>query len=116
MASLQLRAQRAALQNLRTPTTASCRASRLPATLTRAYATEIEPGKQNKPAARQSNETKVGRSFQGQVMGSIGARLRREKEQRAQYEEWRNLTDPTRNWMMTFGESHIMTLLSRPPN
>ncbi|RGP74808.1 d-lactate dehydrogenase cytochrome [Fusarium longipes] len=102
MVSLQLRAQRAALQNLRTPTTASCRASRLPATLTRAYATEIEPGKQNKPAARQSNETKVGRSFQGQVMGSIGARLRREKEQRAQYEEWRNLTDPTRNWMMTF--------------
>ncbi|KAM0217891.1 hypothetical protein ACHAQI_001946 [Fusarium lateritium] len=101
MASLQLRAQRAALGSLRTPTTASCRASRLPASFYRSYATEIEPQKPNKPA-RQSNETKVGRTFQGQVMGSIGARLRREREQRAQYEEWRDMTDPTRNWMVTF--------------
>ncbi|KAM0342081.1 hypothetical protein ACHAPU_009694 [Fusarium lateritium] len=102
MASLQLRAQRAALGSLRTPTTtASCRASRLPASFYRSYATEIEPQRPNKPA-RQSNETKVGRTFQGQVMGSIGARLRREREQRAQYEEWRDMTDPTRNWMMTF--------------
>ncbi|CAJ0545437.1 Ff.00g089100.m01.CDS01 [Fusarium sp. VM40] len=101
MASLQLRAQRAALGSLRTPTTASCRASRLPASFYRSYATEIEPQRPNKPA-RQSNETKVGRTFQGQVMGSIGARLRREREQRAQYEEWRDMTDPTRNWMITF--------------
>ncbi|KAM0192574.1 hypothetical protein ACHAPQ_004337 [Fusarium lateritium] len=101
MASLQLRAQRAALGSLRTPATASCRASRLPVSFYRSYATEIEPQKPNKPA-RQSNETKVGRTFQGQVMGSIGARLRREREQRAQYEEWRDMTDPTRNWMVTF--------------
>lgn len=112
MASLQLRAQRAALGSLRTPTTASCRASRLPASFYRSYATEIEPQRPNKPA-RQSNETKVGRTFQGQVMGSIGARLRREREQRAQYEEWRDMTDPTRNWMITFGGfiyAHIFPL------
>jgi D-lactate dehydrogenase (cytochrome) len=36
-------------------------------------------------------------------MGSIGSRLRREREQREKYEEWRNMTDPTRNWMVTFG-------------
>ncbi|KAI1022445.1 hypothetical protein LB503_000348 [Fusarium chuoi] len=35
-------------------------------------------------------------------MGSIGSRLRREREQREKYEEWRNMTDPTRNWMVTF--------------
>lgn len=104
MASLQLRAQRAALRSLRTPTTARCRTTRLPASFSRSYATEIEPERPNKNTpARQSNETKVGRTFQGQVMGSIGSRLRREREQREKYEEWRNMTDPTRNWMVTFG-------------
>ncbi|CVK83429.1 D-lactate dehydrogenase (cytochrome) [Fusarium proliferatum] len=103
MASLQLRAQRAALRSLRTPTTARCRTTRLPASFSRSYATEIEPERPNKNTpARQSNETKVGRTFQGQVMGSIGSRLRREREQREKYEEWRNMTDPTRNWMVTF--------------
>jgi D-lactate dehydrogenase (cytochrome) len=68
----------------------------------RCYATEIEPEKP-KPL-RQGNEMKLGRSFQGQVMGSIGARLRREREQREQYERWRNMTDPSKNWMITFCE------------
>lgn len=67
----------------------------------RCYATEIEP-ENPKPPRRQGNEMKLGRSFQGQVMGSIGARLRREREQREQYERWRDMTDPSRNWMVTF--------------
>ncbi|ODA79352.1 hypothetical protein RJ55_04945 [Drechmeria coniospora] len=75
--------------------------ARLPAT-TRCFATDLEPEKERPKVARQSNETKLGRSFQGQVMGSIGARLRREREQREQYERWRDMTDPSRNWMITF--------------
>ncbi|KPM36769.1 D-lactate dehydrogenase [cytochrome], mitochondrial [Neonectria ditissima] len=100
MASLQLRAHRAALRSLRAsssprlPATSCAAAVTVPA---RSYATEIEP-----KAPRQGNEAKLGRSFQGQVMGSIGSRLRREREQREQYEQWRNMTDPSRNWMMTF--------------
>ena len=66
----------------------------------RSYATDIEPEKPKPP--RQGNEMKLGRSFQGQVMGSIGSRLRREREQREQYERWRDITDPSRNWMVTF--------------
>ncbi|RSL53672.1 hypothetical protein CEP54_010281 [Fusarium duplospermum] len=102
MASLQLRAQRTALRSLRTShiTAAGPRSSRLPASL-RCYATDIEPERPKAPR-QGSNETKVGRTFQGQVMGSIGARLRREREQREQYEQWRNMTDPSRNWMVTF--------------
>ncbi|KAH6900348.1 hypothetical protein B0T10DRAFT_393691 [Thelonectria olida] len=98
MASSQLRATalRSCLRASRTPT-------RLPAAFaSRSYTTEIEPERPNKAAVHQSNETKVGRTFQGQVMGSIGARLRREREQREHYEEWRNMTDPSRNWIMTF--------------
>ncbi|KKP04225.1 hypothetical protein THAR02_03681 [Trichoderma harzianum] len=68
-----------------------------PGAAARHYATEIEP-----KAPRQGNEQKLGRSFQGQVMGSIGARLRREREQREQYEKWRDMNDPARNWMLTF--------------
>lgn len=37
-------------------------------------------------------------------MGSIGARLRREREQRVEYERWRTVTDPMRNWSFTFGK------------
>ncbi|CAM1504486.1 Fc.00g020770.m01.CDS01 [Cosmosporella sp. VM-42] len=92
MAPLQLRAQQTALRSLRASST------RLP--LARTYATDIEPERPKAP--RQGNEAKLGRSFQGQVMGSIGARLRREREQREQYEKWRNMTDPSRNWMITF--------------
>lgn len=103
MASLQLRAQRTALRSLRTShITAGPRSSRLHASL-RCYATDIEPERPKAPR-QGGNETKVGRTFQGQVMGSIGARLRREREQREQYEQWRNMTDPSRNWMVTFGE------------
>ncbi|KAK7430136.1 D-lactate ferricytochrome c oxidoreductase [Neonectria magnoliae] len=99
-ASLQLRAHRAALRSLRASSTSTSNprcCPRLPVSAARSYATEIEP-----KAPRQGNEAKLGRSFQGQVMGSIGSRLRREREQREQYEQWRNMTDPSRNWMMTF--------------
>jgi hypothetical protein len=34
-------------------------------------------------------------------MGSIGARIQREREQREQYEQWRHTTDPGRNWTVT---------------
>jgi D-lactate dehydrogenase (cytochrome) len=68
----------------------------------RHYATDLEPERPKPP--REGNEKKLGRTFQGQVMGSIGARLRREREQREQYEKWRDMTDPSRNWMITFCE------------
>lgn len=97
MAPLQVRARQTALQALRASST------RLP--LARSYATDLEPERPKMP--RQGNEAKLGRSFQGQVMGSIGARLRREKDQREQYEKWRNMTDPSRNWLVTFGRSSI---------
>lgn len=70
----------------------------------RHYATDIEPERPRPKPATEGNEKKLGRTFQGQVMGSIGARLRREREQREQYEKWRDMTDPSRNWMITFRE------------
>ncbi|KAK2593278.1 D-lactate ferricytochrome c oxidoreductase [Conoideocrella luteorostrata] len=94
MAQLRLRAMRSC-------TTSFAAARVFPGQgASRSYATEIEPEKPKAP--RQGNEMKLGRSFQGQVMGSIGARLRREREQREQYERWRNMTDPSRNWTVTF--------------
>lgn len=68
----------------------------------RRYATETEPDKSR--SLRPSNDAKLGRSFPGQVMGSIGARLKREREQRQQYENWRHMTDPAMNWVTTFCE------------
>lgn len=67
----------------------------------RYYGTEIEPAKPQ--IQRMAKETKSGRTFQGLVMSSIGARLRREAELREEYEKWRILTDPARNWSITFG-------------
>ncbi|QUC18122.1 uncharacterized protein UV8b_02363 [Ustilaginoidea virens] len=109
----QLRLAAACLKPLRTCSSAGLVGARMPcrgATASkslggtaRCYGTEIEPEKPKPPtSARQGNEMKLGRSFQGQVMGSIGARLRREREQREEYERWRNMTDPSRNWMVTF--------------
>lgn len=72
----------------------------------RCYSNDAERDNARSLAARQSETAPEarGRSFQGQVMGSIGARLRRESQQREEYEKWRNMTDPARNWTMTFGE------------
>lgn len=69
----------------------------------RSYANDIEPERPRAP--RQGNEHKLGRTFQGQVMGSIGQRLQRERDQRERYEQWRHVTDPGRNWTLTFCES-----------
>ncbi|KAM4058538.1 FAD binding domain-containing protein [Hirsutella rhossiliensis] len=91
MAQIQLRAK--ALRSFRAAAAAA-------PTTVRCYGTEIEPDKSK--SLRQGNEAKLGRSFPGQVMGSIGARLRREREQREHYEKWRDLTDPAMNWMTTF--------------
>lgn len=71
--------------------------------LARCYATNLEPSKPK------GNE-KLARSFQGQMLGSITTRLRREREQRSEYEKWRQITDPSRNWMISFSASQ-----SRPP-
>lgn len=95
----------AAMAHLRprvSPTTAlrSLRAGRAAPFAARTYGTDIEPERPRPP--RQANEHKLGRTFQGQVMGSIGARLQREREQRERYEHWRHITDPSRNWSLTF--------------
>ncbi|KAH7320017.1 hypothetical protein B0I35DRAFT_450984 [Stachybotrys elegans] len=94
MAHMRLRSAKTALRSLPAHPATAVAAPRLP-TAVRSYSTEIEP-------KHQGNAAKLGRSFQGQVMGSIGARLRREREQRDQYEKWRALTDPARNWVISF--------------
>jgi D-lactate dehydrogenase (cytochrome) len=71
----------------------------------RCYSTEIEP-----KTPKRGSDVKVARSFQGQMLGSIGARLRREREQRDQYEKWRDMTDPSRNWMITISESVMVAI------
>ncbi|EQL00682.1 D-lactate dehydrogenase [Ophiocordyceps sinensis CO18] len=97
MAQTQLRAT--ALRSLRASAAAAPAAVAAPATV-RCYATEIAPGKPK--TLRRGNETRPGGSFSGQVFGSIGARLKREREQREQYEYWREMTDPTWLWSTTF--------------
>jgi D-lactate dehydrogenase (cytochrome) len=103
MVPARLRTGKAAIQ--------SWQAARLVAAVapstTRCYSSD--DGSSKTPAKREAAapEAKAGRSFQGQVMGSIGARLRREREQRVEYEKWRTATDPMRNWSFTFGKSQI---------
>ncbi|KAG6183407.1 hypothetical protein E4U27_001399 [Claviceps purpurea] len=99
MAQLQLRSiQRASLSRTGGFMTARIILHNWPAS--RYYGTEIEPAKPQ--IQRMTKETKPGKSFQGLVMSSIGARLRREAELREEYEKWRILTDPARNWSITF--------------
>ncbi|RDA86039.1 hypothetical protein CP532_4709 [Ophiocordyceps camponoti-leonardi (nom. inval.)] len=79
---------------------------RLAPAATRLYATGSEPPDRTaKPPMVERRRAEPARpepSFAGQVQGSIQARLRREKEQREQYERWRELKDPSRNWTVTF--------------
>ena len=63
----------------------------------RCYSTNLEPEK------HKGNEAKLGRTFQGQVMGSIGQRMKREREEWERYEQWRHVKDPARNWSITWG-------------
>ncbi|KEY64717.1 hypothetical protein S7711_09332 [Stachybotrys chartarum IBT 7711] len=90
MAHLRLRSSQTALRSLPLRTAAPVQQK------LRCYSTEIEP-----KTPKRGSDVKVARSFQGQMLGSIGARLRREREQRDQYEKWRDMTDPSRNWMIT---------------
>ncbi|KJZ77362.1 hypothetical protein HIM_03086 [Hirsutella minnesotensis 3608] len=96
-APVQLRAS--ALRSLRPA--AALRARVLPSAAIRCYATDLEPEKP-KPTAHRGGDAQLSKSFQAQVTGSIVTRLRREREQRQQYERWRDMTDPSRNWTITF--------------
>lgn len=104
MAQMRIRAPATALRGLRTGRIASLLVAR------RCYATEIEPERPKKPGRRPGNEERLGRTFQGQVMGSIGHRLHREREERDRYEHWRTLTDPSRNWTLSFCASRDISL------
>lgn len=53
-----------------------------------------------------SHEEKTGRSFRGQMMGSIGHRVRREREELERWSEFQHKRAAGRNWSMTFGERH----------
>jgi D-lactate dehydrogenase (cytochrome) len=57
---------------------------------------------QQQKGSSKSNNTRVERSFASDVQGSIQSRIRRENQRREQYERWRQLTDPSRNWTVTF--------------
>jgi len=51
-----------------------------------------------------SHEEKTGRSFRGQMMGSISHRLKREKEEMERWSEHRQKTADSSRWSFTFGE------------
>lgn len=50
-----------------------------------------------------SNEEKTGRSFRGQMMGSIAHRLRREREELDRWAEFQEKKSAASNWGTTFG-------------
>lgn len=50
-----------------------------------------------------SNEERAGRSFRGQMMGSIAHRLKREREELDRWSEYQEKKAPASNWGMTFG-------------
>ncbi|CAI4218523.1 unnamed protein product [Parascedosporium putredinis] len=69
-----------------------------------------------------SNEEKTGRSFRGQMMGSISHRLKREKEELERWSEHRQKASDSSRWSLTFallfttGVSYYLgTLYPRPP-
>ncbi|KAF4125065.1 D-lactate dehydrogenase (cytochrome) [Geosmithia morbida] len=85
-----------------TPATATAALPTSTWRLQRCYATDVDRTKGGNLEKTRGNENKLGRTFQGQVMGSIGSRLQREREQRKRYEDWRHMTDPARNWTISF--------------
>ena len=97
----------ASLRTRKVPATAlrSLRAARTALPIAaRSYATNLEPERPKGADNPRGNESRLGRTFQGQVMGSITQRMKREREEREQYEQWRLVKDPSRNWSITFGE------------
>ena len=75
----------------------------------RFYANDVQPGggppKPPSQPQQQPRGGRVERSFAQDLQGSIQARIRRESQRREQYERWRAVTAPGRNWSITFGES-----------
>ncbi|KKA29072.1 hypothetical protein TD95_004181 [Thielaviopsis punctulata] len=53
-----------------------------------------------KPDRPKSNEERLGRSFTGQMMGSVGERLRREREERERWTKDQQM--PSKMWYTTF--------------
>lgn len=56
-----------------------------------------------KPDRPISNEERLGRSFTGQMMGSVGDRLKREREERERWTKDQKM--PSKMWYTTFCES-----------
>lgn len=67
------------------------------------------------PEKRVSNEERLGRSFQGQVMGSITQRLAKERAERERFAVERERTSNTRNYSFTFSQSLLVSRLGNPP-
>uniref|UniRef100_L2G1Y1 D-lactate dehydrogenase (cytochrome) n=1 Tax=Colletotrichum fructicola (strain Nara gc5) TaxID=1213859 RepID=L2G1Y1_COLFN len=115
MAHLRARAPQAALQGLRAASPAPRRRCVALAGAARQMS--------SKPERPTSNEEKHGRSFQGQVVGSISQRLARERAERERFAAEREKTGPGRNWAYTFvlltsvGVSYYLgTLVPSSPN
>ncbi|KAJ0377010.1 hypothetical protein COL26b_004678 [Colletotrichum chrysophilum] len=115
MAHLRARAPQAALQGLRAVSPAPRRRCVALAGAARQMS--------SKPERPTSNEEKHGRSFQGQVVGSISQRLARERAERERFAAEREKTGPGRNWAYTFvlltsvGVSYYLgTLVPSSPN
>ncbi|WDK11064.1 glycolate oxidase [Colletotrichum graminicola] len=96
MAHIRARAPQAALQGLRTAGPAPRRRCVALAGSARHMSSERQP---ERPA---TGERKDGRSFQGQVVGSISQRLAREKAERERFAAEREKTSNGRNLSFTF--------------
>ncbi|TDZ32063.1 D-lactate dehydrogenase [Colletotrichum spinosum] len=94
MAHIRARAPSAALQGLRVARSVS--RGQCPALTGAARQMSTKP---DKPA---SNEEKHGRTFQGQVVGSISQRLARERADRERFAAEREKFSPGRNYAYTF--------------
>ncbi|MBE3111378.1 MAG: hypothetical protein IMZ46_12880 [Acidobacteria bacterium] len=57
----------------------------------------------DEPPRPPSNEEKSGRSFRGQMMGSIGHRIKRERQELERWSEYQERRSTSSNWGMTFG-------------
>ncbi|GKT43075.1 uncharacterized protein ColSpa_03256 [Colletotrichum spaethianum] len=95
MAHIRARAPQAALQGLRAASPAPRRQCLALAGSARHMSSDRKPA---------TNEDKQGRSFQGQIVGSITQRLAREKAERERFAAEREKTGSSRNLAYTFGE------------
>jgi D-lactate dehydrogenase (cytochrome) len=77
-------------------------APRRPSTAVSAAAAVARHMSSEPPEKRVSNEERLGRSFQGQVMGSITQRLARERAERERFAIERERTSGARNGSITF--------------